>query len=72
MTKQTTEAKASRKPQFYAYQVIETQTDGAKGRWNQIGAYFAHDDGKGGTLMLDLLPIGFDGRIVLRAPKDKE
>jgi hypothetical protein len=39
-----------------------------KKRWNRIGAYFAHEDGQGGTLLLDSLPIAFDGRIVLRTP----
>jgi hypothetical protein len=46
--------------------------DGQKARWSQIGAFFAHGDGEGGTLLIDLLPIGFDGRIVLRAPKERD
>jgi len=33
-------------------------------------SFLAHDDGEGGTLLLDALPL--DGRIVLRAPKADE
>jgi len=38
----------------------------------RIGAFFPHDDGQGGSLVLDALPIHFDGRIVLRTPKPAE
>ena len=56
-------------PTFVAYHVSEPQRRGQKARWNRIGAFFAHEDAEGGTLILDSLPIAFDGRIVLRAPK---
>jgi hypothetical protein len=55
-------------PQFAAFHVTEAK-EGEKARWRRIGAYFAHVDGEGGTLILDLLPLQFDGRIVLRTPK---
>jgi hypothetical protein len=59
-----------RTPTYLAFNVVE-KAEGEKSRWNQIGAYFAHRDGKGGTLILDSIPIAFDGRIVLREPKPK-
>ena len=33
--------------------------------WNRIGAAWAHNDGKGYSLQLDLVPVG-ESRIVLR------
>lgn len=66
MTTETTVHDEARTPTFLAYHVVEK---GEKARWNPIGAYFDHRDGKGGTLVLNSLPIAFDGRIVLRAPK---
>jgi hypothetical protein len=59
---QTREAKA---PAFIAYHV--TGKEGEKSFWTRIGAAWDHQDGKGLTLQLDLLPV--DGRrIVLRQP----
>ena len=67
---QTKDAKAKgSKPAFTAYHVTLDTEEGGQARWLKIGVYFAHDDGQGGTLRLDSLPIHFDGRIVLRAPK---
>lgn len=67
MTTETTTHEEARTPTYVAYNVVEKE--GEKSRWSQIGAFFAHRDGKGGTLLLSSLPIAFDGRIVLRAPK---
>lgn len=74
--KTTTASKKTEKPEpkaptHRAYHVVQGG-EGQKARWNQIGAYFPHGDAEGGTLVLDLLPIGFDGRIVLRAIKAAE
>ncbi len=49
----------SRKPDFVAYQVQETQ-DG-KGIWNRIGAAWRHKDGHGVELTLNSLPV--NGRV---------
>ncbi|MFL5280059.1 MAG: hypothetical protein ACJ8AW_03445 [Rhodopila sp.] len=66
--KQTnTRKREPQQPTYHAYSAAETQ-DG-KGRWTRLGAFFPHEDGQGGNLVLDTLPIQFDGRIVLRAPK---
>ncbi|MGX5806007.1 hypothetical protein ACWGS9_33075 [Bradyrhizobium sp. Arg314] len=62
-----TEANA---PTYHAYTVREAKVEGQKGFWTRIGAFFAHEDGEGGTLLLEALPI--DGRIVLRTPKSDE
>ena len=55
-------------PTYHAYSVTAAK-EGGKDRWTRIGVFFPHDDGQGGTLTLDALPIHFDGRIVLRTPK---
>jgi hypothetical protein len=66
--KMTTNTKTANQPKYHAFYVIEGER-GQKARWNRIGAVFSHDDGQGQTLMLDSIPIAFDGRIVMRAPK---
>jgi len=60
-------ASAPKTPTLFAYSVRDGKGEGAKGFWTRIGSFFEHEDGEGGTLLLDALPI--DGRIVLRAPK---
>jgi hypothetical protein len=72
MTTETQDRKETNKPKYYAYHVTEAKGEGQKARWHQIGAYFTHTKGDGGTLVLDLLPVGFTGKIVLRAPKSDE
>ncbi len=69
MTTETNKPKDASPPKYHAYYVVEATRRGQKDRWNRIGVMFAHVDGEGGTLILDSLPINFDGRIVLRAPK---
>jgi len=55
-------------PTFAAYHVTEPTQEGRKARWTRIGAFFAHADSNGGTLIIEALPVAFNGRIVLRAP----
>ena len=69
MTTQTNKPHEATTPKYHAYSVIEANGKGQKARWHRIGAVFAHEDGEGETLVLDSLPIHFDGRIVMRAPK---
>jgi carbonic anhydrase len=72
MTKPTTHVKSeAARPTYIAYHVHEAAEPGGKGRWIELGAFFAHRDGQGGNLVLDALPISFTGRIVLRAPSRK-
>lgn len=48
--------------------------EGRTARWSRIGTFFAPGDDEGGPLVLDLdLPsTGFDGRVVLRTPEERE
>lgn len=62
--KETRQPKA---PQLIAYHVAERGDD--KSFWTRIGAAWDHDDGKGLTLQLDLVPVD-GGRIVLRVPSE--
>ena len=65
----TTKTPAKQSPALIAWYVAER---GEKSFWTRIGAAWDHEDGKGMTLQLDLMPIG-EGRIVLREPSvDKE
>jgi len=61
---QKREAKA---PAYIAYHVADRGED--KSFWTRIGAAWAHEDGKGLSLSLDLVPID-SGRIVLRVPNE--
>ena len=57
----------SKKPTHRAYAV---KGNGDKSHWTEIGALWAHKDGKGFNLKLDLLPIdGSDIAIRLIEPK---
>ena len=50
MTKDTdSNTRETTQPAYYAYSVSEPKRRGQKGRWTRIGAYFAHDDGHGGS-----------------------
>jgi hypothetical protein len=66
-TNSTAPTSATKTPTLFAYSVRDAKGEGQKGFWTRIGSFFEHEDGEGGTLLLDALPI--DGRIVLRAPK---
>lgn len=68
--KRNTQTKPEPKSPIYHAYTVRDGKDGQKGFWTRIGAFFAHDDGEGGTLLLEALPL--DGRIVLRAPKADE
>lgn len=63
-TKQQT--KNTQPPALIAYHVAER---GEKSFWTRIGAAWDHEDGKGLTVQLDLVPVSA-GRIVLREPAE--
>ncbi len=65
---ETTKAPAKQPPALIAWYVAER---GKKSFWTRIGAAWDHEDGKGLTLQLDLMPIG-EGRIILREPTTDE
>lgn len=66
----TTTKPQTTRPTYAAYHVTEPRP--GKKRWTRIGAFFAHEDGQGGSLIIEALPIAFDGRFVLRTPKAEE
>ena len=55
-------------PALIAYHVTER---GKQAFWTRIGAAWDHEDAKGLTLDLDLVPVN-GGRIVLREPRQDE
>ena len=61
----TTRDQSTNAPDFLAWHVSDR---GGKSWWSRVGAAWAHKDGAGFTLQLEMLPIG--GRIVLRQPLD--
>jgi len=67
MTDTNNQTTAAKKPTHVAYHVRDTQ-DG-KGFWTRIGGAWAHADGKGFNLQIELTPL--DGRITLRVPSEK-
>jgi len=65
------QAESNKGPDYIAYHVRE----GEKGKryWTRLGAAFAHKDGEGINIQLDVLPVGgFDGRLVLRVPREAD
>ena len=64
------EAVPSKAPALIAFHVIPVP-EGKPPILTPIGAAFAHDDGEGFTLQLNLMPTT-GGRIVLRTPKAKK
>jgi hypothetical protein len=60
-------ARETKTPAFIAWHVAEKSD--SKSFWTRIGAAWDHEDGKGFTLQLDLVPVS-GGRIVLRTPAD--
>lgn len=67
-TKQSnSNARETKSPAFIAWHVAEKKE--SKSFWTRIGAAWDHEDGKGFTLQLDLVPVT-GGRIVLREPSE--
>jgi hypothetical protein len=57
---------SSKAPTHIAYHVKDIAEDNSI--WTRIGSGWAHADGKGFNIQLDVLPI--DGRISLRTPSE--
>jgi hypothetical protein len=47
---------------------VEDATPWRKARWTRVGVAFPHDRNSGLTVLIDALPLKFDGRIVLLEP----
>jgi hypothetical protein len=58
---------SDQQPAFTAYAV--TKREGKDDWWTPIGAAFPHKDGSGYNIVLQTIP--FDGKIVLRPPKER-
>lgn len=77
MTKQSTPDAAGAKPggnlpSHKIYAVTEAKRDGGKNFWAEIGAAWEHQDGRGFTLSLKLLPLTGQSLVMrVNAPRDK-
>ncbi len=58
----------SKSPSHIAYHVRDRE--GGKGFWTRIGSAWAHADGKGFNVQLEVAPL--DGRITLRVATEKK
>lgn len=58
----------NRKP---SHDVLHVKGEGERAYWTKIGAAWMHDDAQGLNLALDFMPVGTDGRLVIRIRKDK-
>ena len=67
MTKEQ-ETTTSKQPTHAAYHVRDTK--GGKGYWTRIGSAWAHADGRGFNVQIEMVPL--DGRITLRVPSDEK
>ena len=65
---QPTETTGSKTPSHVAYHVRDRE--GGKGFWTRIGSAWAHADGKGFNVQLDVAPL--DGRLSLRVASEKK
>ena len=61
--------KATNKPSHVAYHVRDGG-EGKKSFWTRIGSAWAHADGKGFNVQLEVVPL--DGRITLRVASEKK
>lgn len=69
MSNNTENTTAGKAPSHVAYHVRDRE--GKKSFWTRIGSAWAHQDGKGFNLQLEVVPL--DGRVVLRvATETKE
>ena len=62
------EGTTSKTPSHIAYQVRDRE--GKKGFWTRIGSAWAHADGQGVNIQLEVVPL--DGRITLRVASEKK
>ena len=63
MTNQT------RKPSHYAY-TVRDGGEGSNDYWTKIGVAFAHNDGKGFSVILEAFPV--DGKLTIRTAEPKQ
>lgn len=56
----------NKKPSHYVY-TVRAGTSAGNDYWTKVGVAFAHNDGKGFSLMLEALPL--DGKLTIRTPE---
>jgi hypothetical protein len=47
----------SNRPTHKLYAVTKSKTPGGKGFWQEVGAVWPHEDGKGFNLKMDFMPL---------------
>ncbi len=57
----------SKRPALELYAVTKPRNGEGKGFWQKVGAAWPHEDGKGFSLKMDLMPIAGQD-LVLREP----
>ena len=60
---------SSKKPSHLVYTVKEGKQDGTD-FWTKIGVAFAHNDGKGFSVILEAMPL--HGKITIRTAESRE
>jgi hypothetical protein len=68
MSTTNTSERASKSPSHIVYTVRDRE--GSKAFWTRIGAAWAHADGNGFNVQLEVVPL--DGRISLRVASEKK
>jgi len=68
MAKQTTKT-TNQKP---SHEVFHVTGEGESARWTRLGAAWQHKDGEGFNIQLNFMPIGAEGRFVVRKSKPRE
>lgn len=58
----------SKKPSHYVYHVRDRE--GGKGFFTKVGAAWIHNDGRGYSVQLEIVPL--DGRLSLRTAEEKK
>jgi hypothetical protein len=59
----------SKKPSHHVYTVRAGAENGSD-FWTKIGVAFAHNDGKGFSVILEAFPV--DGKLTIRTPEPKQ
>lgn len=66
-----TTTSTAKRPTHRIYVVTPGKDEKSKGQWDEIGAAWAHKDGKGFSLKLKLVPRDPHAELVIREAKAK-
>lgn len=69
MAKQATKTTTNQKPSHDVFHVVG---EGDAARWTRLGAAWQHKDGEGFNIQLNFMPIGAEGRFVVRKVKPRD